>query len=108
MVKKVAGKCRALSSSPVQGAPQHFADAGQPEGLPANSPPQAKIFEEKTVTFPFLNTNINFNLKSTQCELSKTHILSNTHSHTHTNAHTTVTNTNMKIDLYVMIRITYH
>ena len=54
--------CLMTESTKQQGAPQHFADAGQPEGLPANSPPQAKIFEEKTVTFPFLNTNINFNL----------------------------------------------
>jgi hypothetical protein len=37
-----------------QGAPQHFADAGQPEGLPANSPPQAKILKKKPLLFHFL------------------------------------------------------
>ena len=78
-----------------QGAPQHLAHAGQPEELPAKSPPQAKIVKKKPLRFQFLYTNINFNLKSTEFELSKTRILSNTHMHTHndtyTYAHTAVT-----------------
>jgi len=79
-----------IAGSPdcIQGAPQHLAHAGQPEELPAKSPPQAKIVKKKPLRFQFLYTNINFNLKSTQFELSKTRILSNTHMHTHIHVRT--------------------
>jgi hypothetical protein len=36
-----------------QGAPQHLAHAGQPEELPANSPPQAKILRKNRYVFNF-------------------------------------------------------
>ena len=37
----------------IQGAPQHLAHAGQPEELPANSPPQAKILRKNRYVFNF-------------------------------------------------------
>jgi hypothetical protein len=37
----------------VQGAPQHLAHAGQPEELPANCPPQAKILRKNRYVFNF-------------------------------------------------------
>jgi hypothetical protein len=36
-----------------QGAPQHLAHAGQPEELPANCPPQAKILRKNRYVFNF-------------------------------------------------------
>jgi hypothetical protein len=38
---------------PTQGAPQHLAHAGQPEELPAKSPPQAKILKKNSYVFNF-------------------------------------------------------
>jgi hypothetical protein len=44
-----------IAGSPdcIQGAPQHLAHAGQPEELPANSPPQAKILRKNRYVFNF-------------------------------------------------------
>jgi hypothetical protein len=38
----------------LQGSRQRRAGAGQPEGLPANSPPQAKFLKQKPLFFGFL------------------------------------------------------
>ncbi len=65
-------------------------------------PAAGENFKKKPLRFQFLYTNINFNLKSTQFELSKTRILSKTHLHTHTHVRThSCHNTNMKIDLHM-------
>lgn len=94
-----------------QGAPQHLAHAGQPEDRAAGQQPAAaENFKKKPLRFQFLYTNINFNLKSTQFELSKTRILSKTHIHTHIHVRTHSCHKHKHEDwfAYVLIRITYH
>jgi hypothetical protein len=46
-----------------QGAPQHLAHAGQPEELPANSPPQAKILRKNRYVFNFFIQTLILNSK---------------------------------------------